>query len=176
MEVNEIEKEKVLSEHPVLVQKVRSRFGKSIIDTSLFRGEITHVIETKDIADVCNFLKYDQDFQFNFLSDIIGTDCRPLNSCFEVVYQLYSITHKHRIRLKVRVKEGESVPSVTPVWRSANFAEREAYDLVGIVFTGHPDLRRIYMAPDWEGYPLRKDYPLVGYKDQYNPCGVEKKQ
>src|SRR3972149_6011189 len=112
MEANEIEKENVLLEHPVLVQKVKSRFGKSIIETAIFRGEITHVIETKDIADVCNFLKFDLDFQFNFLSDLIGVDCRPLNSYFEVVYQLYSIPHKYRIRLKVRVKEGESFPSV----------------------------------------------------------------
>lgn len=176
MELKDTEKDKVISEHPLLVQKIKSRFGKSIIETSIFRGEITHVIEPKDIEDVCNFLKYDQDFQFNFLSDLIGTDCRPLNSYFEVVYQLYSIPYRHRIRLKVRVKEGESVPSVTSVWRSANFAEREAYDMVGVVFEGHPDLRRIYMSPDWEGYPLRKDYPLVGYKDEYNPCGVEKKQ
>jgi len=178
MEVNEIEKDKdkVLSEHPVLVQKIKSRFGKSIVETVIFRGEITHVIETRDIADVCSFLKYDQDFQFNFLSDLIGTDCRPLNSFFEVVYQLYSIPYKYRIRLKVRVKEGEHVPSVTSVWQCANFAEREAFDMVGVVFDGHPDLKRIYMPPDWEGYPLRKDYPLVGYKDEYNPCGVEKKQ
>lgn len=175
MEVKDTDKENVLLGHPILVQKIKSRFGKSIVETVIFRGEITHVIEKKDIVGVCNFLKYDLDFQFNFLSDVIGIDCRPINSCFEVVYQLYSIPHKYRIRLKVRVKEGESVPTVTSVWRTANFAEREAFDMVGVVFEGHPDLKRIYMPPDWEGHPLRRDYPLVGYKDQYNPFGVEKK-
>src|SRR4030067_971809 len=98
MEVNEIEKDKdkVLSEHPVLVQKIKSRFGKSIVETAIFRGEITHVIETRDIADVCSFLKYDLDFQFNFLSDLIGTDCRPLNSFFEFFFQFYPIPYNNR--------------------------------------------------------------------------------
>ena len=174
MEEKEIEKDKALLGHPVLVQKIRSRFGKSIIETTVFRGEITHLVEKDDIIDICNFLKYDLDLQFNFLSDVVGVDCRPLNSFFETIYHLYSIPRKHRLRLKVRIKENENVPSVTSVWRSADWAEREAYDMVGIVFEGHPNLKRIYMPLDWEGYPLRKDYPLVGYKDQYNPCGVEK--
>lgn len=158
-----------------LVKKIRGRFGKSIVETTVFRGEITHVVEKDALIDICTFLKNEPDLQFNFLSDVLGVDCRPLLSCFEVVYHLYSIPHKRRLRLKVRVKENETVPSVTPIWRSANFAERETFDMFGIVFAGHPDLKRIYMPPDWEGYPLRKDYPLVGYKDEYNPFGVERK-
>jgi len=79
-----------------------------------------------------------------------------------------------RLRLKVRVGEGEEVDSVTSVWRSAGWAEREAYDMFGIVFKGHPDLRRIYMPEDFEGFPLRKDYPLRGYKDEFNPNGEER--
>ena len=101
-------------------------------------------------------------------------DCRNTLSCFEVVYHLYSIPNKYRLRIKVRVREDEKVPSVTSVWRSADFAERETFDMFGIVFDGHPNLKRIYMPLDWEGFPLRKDYPLTGFKDEYNPFGVEK--
>lgn len=175
MEEKEIQKEITSPEDFFLVKKIRGRFGKSIIETTVFRGEITHIVEKDVLLDVCRFLKYEPDLQFNFLSDVLGVDCRPLLSCFEVVYHLYSIPRRYRIRLKVRVKENETVPSVTPVWRSADFAERETFDMFGIVFGGHPNLKRIYMPMDWEGYPLRKDYPLVGYKDQYNPFGVEKK-
>ncbi len=175
MEDKEIEKDIVLLEHPTLVQKVKGRFGKSIIETLVFRGEITHVVKKDVIRDVCYFLKHDPDLRFNLLSDLLGVDCRPHLSCFEVVYHLYSVPNKNRLRLKIRVKENESVSSVTAVWRTADFAERETYDMYGIVFEGHPNLKRIYMPVDWEGYPLRKDYPMVGYKDEYNPFGVERK-
>ena len=175
MEEKDIEKEIPALQHSLLVEKVKERFGVSIIETTVFRGEITHVVEKGRLGDICIFLKHEPDLQFNFLSDVLGVDCRKLISCFEVVYHLYSIPNKFRIRLKVRVKEGESVPSVTSIWRSADFAERETFDMFGIVFDGHPNLKRIYMPVEWDGYPLRKDYPLVGYKDQYNPFVVEKK-
>lgn len=175
MEEKDVEKELSPQKYALLVKKIRGRFGKSIIETTVFHGEITHVVEKDTITDVCTFLKHEPDLQFNFLSDVLGVDCRRITGCFEVVYHLYSIPNKYRLRLKVRAKENGRVPSVTSVWRSANFAEREAFDMFGIVFEGHPNLKRIYMPVDWEGYPLRKDYPLVGYKDQYNPFGVEKK-
>lgn len=175
MEDKGLQNETISPEDSDLVKKIRGRFGKSIVETTVFRGEITHVVEKDVLIDVCTFLKNEPGLQFNFLSDVLGVDCRPLLSCFEVVYHLYSIPYKRRLRVKVRVKENETVPSVTPIWRSANFAERETFDMFGIVFEGHPDLKRIYMPPDWEGHPLRKDYPLVGYKDEYNPFGVEKK-
>jgi len=88
---------------------------------------------------------------------------------------LKSIAKKHRVRLKVKLDDGETIPSVTAIWSAANWAEREAYDMFGIRFEGHPELRRIYMPEDWDGFPLRKDYPLRGYKDRYNPYGEEKK-
>lgn len=175
MEEKDLEKELSPLQYSILVTKIKGRFGRAVLETSVFRGEVTHVIEKSVIADVCSFVKRENEMQFNFLSDVLGVDSRAELSCFEVVYHLYSIPFKMRLRLKVRVKENDTVPTVTSVWRSADFAEREAYDMFGIVFDGHPNMKRIYMPEDWEGYPLRKDYPLVGYKDEYNPFGVEKK-
>ncbi len=175
MEVQDLEKELSPLQYSLLITKIKGRFGRSVLETSVFRGEITHLVEKDAIADICNFVKRESDMQFNFLSDVLGVDCRSSLSCFEVVYHLYSIKNKMRLRLKIRIKEDETVPSVTSVWRSADFAERETFDMFGIVFDGHPNMKRIYMPEDWEGYPLRKDYPLVGYKDEYNPFGVEKK-
>lgn len=174
MEEKEIEKELPAQQYSLLVKKIRDRFGGAILETTVFRGEITHVVAKDALVGICRFLKHEPALQFKFLSDVLGVDCRKTLSCFEVVYHLYSIPGKYRLRIKVRVKENEEVPSVTPVWRSADFAERETFDMFGIVFDGHPNLKRIYMPLDWEGYPLRKDYPLTGYKDEYNPFGVEK--
>ena len=108
-----------------------------------------------------------------YLSDVCGVDYYPKTPRFEVVYHMLSINKKLRLRLKVRLAEGEKVDSVTGVWRSANWYEREAFDMFGIEFEGHPDPRRIYLAEDWEGHPLRKDYPLRGFKDNLNPNGEE---
>ena len=158
-----------------LVKKVQERFAPSILDTLIVRNEITHLIKKDSLIDICRFLKDDSELQLNFLSDVLGTDYFPQKPRFEVVYHLYSIPKKHRLRLKIKIEDGESVPSLTSIWSSADWAERETYDMFGIRFDGHPNLRRIYMPEDWEGFPLRKDYPLKGYKDQYNPYGEEKK-
>src|SRR3972149_2510756 len=174
MEGKDIEKELSAQHYSLLVKKIKDRFGGDILETTLFRGEFTHVVEKGALVELCRFLKQEPDLQFKFLSVVLGVDCRKALSCFEVVYHLYSIPNKYRLRIKVRVREDEKVPSVTSVWRSADFAERETFDMFGIVFDGHPNLKRIYMPLDWEGYPLRKDYPLTGFKDEYNPFGVEK--
>jgi len=174
MEEKDIEKELSAQHYSLLVKKIKDRFGGDILETTLFRGEVTHVVEKDALVEICRFLKQEPGLQFKFLSDVLGVDCRKALSCFEVVYHLYSIPNKYRLRIKVRVREDEKVPSVTSVWRSADFAERETFDMFGIVFDGHPNLKRIYMPLDWEGYPLRKDYPLTGFKDEYNPFGVEK--
>lgn len=134
----------------------------------------TFVVDKERIVDICRFLKEDPELSFNYLSDICGVDYYPSKPRFEVVYHLYSIKYKYRLRLKCRLDEGETIPSVTGVWRTANWHEREAYDMFGIVFDGHPDLRRIYLWEGFEGYPLRKDFPLRGYKDEYNPYGEER--
>ncbi|MBI5492039.1 MAG: NADH-quinone oxidoreductase subunit C [Deltaproteobacteria bacterium] len=158
----------------LLINKVKSTFRDDVLETSVYRGDVTHVVDKKALRAVCNFLKTDPELKMNFLVDIAGVDYHPETPRFEVVYHLYSITRKHRICIKVRVNDGEPVPSVTSIWPGADWPEREAYDMFGIVFEGHPDLKRIYLAEDWEGFPLRKDYPLKGYKDRYNPYGEEK--
>jgi len=124
-------------------------------------GEWTLDIAPGKIASVCGFLKYDQ--KFVRLSTVTAVDRYPAEPRFEVVYHLYSIERNEWLRLKCRIHGADPViESVTPVWRSANWYEREVFDLFGIQFINHPDLRRILMPDDWEGYPLRKDYPVTG--------------
>jgi NADH-quinone oxidoreductase subunit C len=124
-------------------------------------GELTLEIAPAKIASVCGFLKYDQ--QFVRLSSVTAVDRYPSEPRYEVVYHLHSIQRNERIRLKARLLAADpAIESVTSVWRGANWYEREVFDLFGIRFVGHPDLRRIMMPDDWEGYPLRKDYPITG--------------
>jgi len=158
----------------MLADDVAATFRDDVLETTVFRGEVTHLIEKRALKALCGYLKTAPGLKMDYLVDIAGVDYFERSPRFEVVYHLYSTTAKLRIRLKVRLDEGEAIPSVTDIWRSANFPERETYDMFGIVFSGHPDLRRIYLAEDWEGFPLRKDYPLRGYKDQYNPYGEER--
>lgn len=162
-------------EEPIFCKKLKERFGKDIVESYEAYGMHTFVVKKERIVDICRFLKEDTELRFNYLSDLCGVDYHPKKPRFEVVYHLYSIPYKYRVRLKCRIDEGEKVPSVTSVWRTANWHEREAYDMYGIVFEGHPDLRRIYLWEGFEGYPLRKDFPLRGYRDEYNPFGEEKK-
>jgi len=129
-------------------------------------GEVTAVIPGLHIMDVCTALKAGAETKFDFLADICGADRGTEEEPrFEVNYHLFSTLKHHRIRLKVLVNEETArVPSVTGVWRTANWHERETFDLFGIVFEGHPDLRRILLPDDWQGYALRKDFPLRGYE------------
>jgi NADH-quinone oxidoreductase subunit C len=157
----------------LLVKKLARLYGDAIRETVVYKDEVTHRVDRGALVDLCAFLKNDSEFRMNYLVDVIGVDWMPASPRFEVVYHLYSIPQRHRLRLKVNAHEGDSIPTVTGIWAAANWPEREAYDMYGIVFEGHPDLRRIYMAPDWQGFPLRKDYPLRGYKDAYNPFGEE---
>jgi len=125
------------------------------------RNELTLEIAAPKIVSVCGFLKYDQSFVR--LSTVTGVDRYPAEPRFEVVYHLHSIERNQRLRLKCRIPGTDPViESVTSVWRSANWYERETFDLFGIRFLNHPDLRRIMMPDDWEGHPLRKDYPITG--------------
>ena len=144
-----------------LVQKLKAKFDGVVLEAVEFIGQVSIGIATDGIVPVCRFLRDDADAKFNYLSDLtcvhypMRTDA-PL----EIVYNLYSITRNERVRLKVSLAEGASVDSVTEVWPAANWMEREVYDLFGVTFKNHPDLRRILLPPDWEGHPLRKDYPL----------------
>jgi NADH-quinone oxidoreductase subunit C len=124
-------------------------------------GELTLEIAPAKIVSVCGFLKYDE--QFIRLSSVTAVDWYPNEPRFEVVYHLHSIERNSRVRLKCRLAgENPEIESVTGVWRGANWYEREVWDLFGIRFTGHPDLKRIMLPDDWEGYPLRKDYSVLG--------------
>ena len=144
-----------------LVKKLKAKFDGTVLEALEFIGQLSIRIEAGRIVDVCNFLRDDAETKFNYLSDLtcvhypLGPE-RPM----EIVYNLYSIPRNERVRLKVAIADGAAVDSVTSVWPSANWMEREVFDLFGVNFTNHPDLRRILLPPDWEGHPLRKDYPL----------------
>lgn len=129
-------------------------------------GEVTASVSAQHIVEVCAAFKADPDAKFDFLADLCGAD-RGVEEepRFEVNYHLFSTTKHHRLRLKVLLDETNvHVPTVTGVWRTANWHERETFDLFGIVFDGHPDLRRILLPDDWQGFSLRKDFPLRGYE------------
>jgi NADH-quinone oxidoreductase subunit C len=129
-------------------------------------GELTVVVPREHIRAACQFLKTTAGWEFNMLADICGVDRGPEEEPrFEVNYHLFSTTKHHRVRLKVVLDERDAhVESVTPVWRTANWHERETYDMFGVIFDGHLDLRRILLPDDWEGHALRKDFPLRGYE------------
>ena len=131
------------------------------VPSEVARGEVVVVVERGAIERALRTLRDHPELRFEMLSDLTVVDYLGRAVRFEVVYQLYSITHRHRVRVKVPVTAEEPVvPSAVPLWRSANWAEREAWDMFGIRFAGHPDLRRILMYPEFVGHPLRKDYPL----------------
>jgi NADH-quinone oxidoreductase subunit C len=129
---------------------------------SFWVGDWTAIVDSRRLPEVGAWLGDAPGASFDFCSDVTATDWPPRAKRFDVIYCLYSVRLKHRVRLKVRAAEGEAVPTVTGVWPSANWLEREVFDLFGIRFEGHPDLRRILMPEDWQGHPQRKDYPLEG--------------
>jgi NADH-quinone oxidoreductase subunit C len=129
------------------------------------REELTVYIDRPFIRQAGALLRGDAELQFNFLADVTCVDWYPREPRFEVVYEFLSLARKERLRLKVRLAGADpQVESLTSVWPAANFFEREVFDLFGIHFEGHPGLRRIMMPEDWEGHPLRKDYPVEGYR------------
>lgn len=160
-------------------QKIRAHFPSAVIDVELFRGDTRITIERNQIVDVCMFLRDDSELQYNFFSECMAVDYldRKPSHRFEVVYNLYSLQYEkdgiscgknRRIFLIVRVPEDDAVvPTITDVYAGADFPEREIYDMFGIRFEGHPDLRRILMPDDWVGHPQRKDFPLGGERVQF---------
>ncbi|MEX0602660.1 MAG: NADH-quinone oxidoreductase subunit C [Bacteroidota bacterium] len=148
-----------------VLEKLRASFGEAVLEANEFRGELTVVVHRDRIVEMCRFLRDEPDLAFDLLSDLCGIDMNTPVRRFGVIYNMYSISRKHRIRLKVFVEEDDAkVPTVTGVWPTANWHERETYDMFGIVFDGHPDLRRIYMPDEFEFHPLRKDFPLMGIR------------
>jgi NADH-quinone oxidoreductase subunit C len=147
------------SNHP-LVKRLRERFADAVGDASEFLGQLSIHIGRENVVAVCNALRTDAQAPFDYLSDLTCVHWPDNREApFEVIYNLYSISKNERVRLKVATN-GEGVDSVTSIWPAAEWPEREVYDLFGVVFHNHPDLRRILLPPDWEGHPLRKDYPL----------------
>jgi len=153
-----------LKERPPLARLLA--WNPGAVEAAKFdRDELTIVVKRSAIREVCAILRDDRELQFNFLADITCVDWYPNEPRFEVIYHLLSIPEHQRLRLKVRLAgDDPNLESVTSVWPSADFFEREVYDLFGVRFAGHPNLRRIMMPEDWEGHPLRKDYPVEGYR------------
>jgi NADH-quinone oxidoreductase subunit C len=145
-------------------EKLRSKNTAWVADVVEGHGELTVFIPRESIADVCSFLKNQHDF--NMLADLCGGDRGPEEDPrFEVNYHLFSTKHHNRLRLKVLLSEDDPhVGTVTGIWKTADWHERETFDLLGVIFDGHPDLRRILLPSDFDGHALRKDYPLRGYE------------
>ena len=148
---------------PAFVTALQSGLAGAVEHVSFWVGDWTVVVAAARFAEACAFLRDTPGCQFDYLSDLTAVDwpARP-EKRFDLVASLYSTKLRQRLRVKARVADGEAVPSVTGVWPAANWLEREVFDMFGITFTGHPDLRRILMPADWQGHPERKDYPLEG--------------
>jgi NADH-quinone oxidoreductase subunit C len=149
------------------VAALRERFSEAITDVRESFGEVTCYVEPNFIVEVCRYLRDDPRFAMNMLADLCGADLGiDQEPRFEVIYHLNSLTKLHRLRLKVQLPADEpSIATMTPIWKTANWLERETFDMFGIVFDGHPDLRRILMPEEFQWHPLRKDYPVRGYDD-----------
>jgi NADH-quinone oxidoreductase subunit C len=153
-----------LKSHPAVARLVAWN-PQAVEGVKFDRDEMTIYVERGAIREACALLRDDSTCPFNYLSDVTCVDRYPSEPRFEVVYHLLSIPNKERVRLKVRLSgEMPALDSVTSVWPGANYFEREVFDLFGVRFNGHPYLRRLLMPENWEGHPLRKDYPVEGYR------------
>lgn len=132
------------------------------IQVSFWVGDWTVIVPADRLVEVCEWLRDAPEARFDFCSDVTATDWPARAERFDLVYQLYSTGLRHRVRVKTRARDGASVPTVTGVWPAAGWLEREVFDMFGVRFAGHRDLRRILMPDDWQGHPQRKDYPLEG--------------
>ncbi len=141
-----------------IYQKVKERFSEQVGDLNERALDPYFLVQPEAIRDICRYLKEDPDLAFDCLSNMSGVDYLKEGK-IQVVYHLYSYTHRHKIVVKVDLpRDHPAVPTVEDLWKAANWQEREIYDLLGVIFTGHPDLRRLLMPEDWVGHPLRKDF------------------
>src|SRR5271163_4654503 len=157
-------KEAVLADHAAnpAVASLLAWKREAVVDAIWDRDELTFTIAPDDIRQAASIV---QKAGYNFLEDVTAVDWYPSEPRFQIVYHILSMSLKQRLRLVVRLdSEDAALDSITPVWPSANFYEREIFDLFGVHFGGHPNLRRIMMPEDWNGHPLRKDYPVEGYR------------
>jgi NADH-quinone oxidoreductase subunit C len=149
------------------LELIKSKLANFKIEFSDLNGTPSIITDEDTVVNICKVLKTDTDISFEMLLDVMGVDNFKKEKRFEVVCSLYSLKYKDRIFVKIPLKDSKNpeMPSLTALWKGANWFEREAYDMFGIVFTGHPDLRRIYMPEEYEHFPLRKDFPLLGIPD-----------
>lgn len=145
-------------EESALIQSVRARVSKDILGVHSYRGDDTIMVRRETIVPTMKLLK--EEFKFEMLADLTAVDYLGQQPRFEVVYHLNSLERNIRLRVKIPVEEGEDVDTMTVLWPIANWLEREVWDMFGIKFKGHPDLRRLLMYAEFEGHPLRKDYPI----------------
>lgn len=147
---------------PAAIAGLQSAMPGAVLALSYFVGDWTVIVDRAAILDVARHLRTASGAAFDICSDVTATDWPPRPERFDVIYCLFSTTHGQRLRVKARVADGDPIDSVTSVWPAANWLEREVFDMFGIRFSGHPDLRRILMPDEWQGHPQRKDYPLEG--------------
>ena len=147
----------------LVIQKLNDKFKDVHCEFVEYRNELTIIFDKKNIVDVCKFLKDDGDLQFNLCEDVTAIDWAKPKSRFTIVYHIFSLKNNFRLSLKSNVDESDcSIDTVSSIWKTADWEEREVYDMYGIKFNNHPDLRRMYMPEDFEYHPLRKDFPLMG--------------
>lgn len=154
----------------IVLAKLAERFGGEVVSTHSDFGDDTALVRRERIVDICAFLRDDADCRFDFAMDLTGVDYLGETPRFEVVYHLYSLKNRQRVRIKVRLREEDpAIDSVVPVWPGIDWYEREAYDMYGIVFRNHPNLKRILMYEGFVGHPLRKDYPKAKRQPTVGP-------
>ena len=147
---------------PAFVTTLQTALPAAVVAVSYWVGDWTLIVAPAAILDVARHLRSAPDALFDVCSDVTATDWPPRAERFDIVYSLYSTAHRQRLRLKARLGDGVAIDSVTSVWPGVNWLEREVFDMFGVRFAGHPNLRRILMPEEWQGHPQRKDYPLEG--------------
>ncbi|AFN73402.1 NADH dehydrogenase subunit C [Melioribacter roseus P3M-2] len=146
-----------------ITEKIKAKFEESVFEITEFRGDVSITVDPNKIVEIAGFLKNDEDLQFVMCKDVTAIDWATRKNRFTVVYHVYSFKNNFNLRIKANIsEEPPAIDSVTPVWRSANWYERETYDMYGINFRNHPDLRRMYMPEGFEYHPLRKEFPVLG--------------
>ena len=150
-----------------LVDELHKRFPGALSDALIFRNQPSMTVAKESLIALSEHLKSQEGGGYTFLTDETAVDYPKRPKRFEIIYQLYSFKLNHRLRLKVLAAEGERIPSVVRVWPTANWLEREVYDMFGIEYEGHPDLRRILLPDEWTGHPLRKDYDILKQDDAW---------